>query len=110
MDKTSTLASLINSIIPISRFNKGEASKIFDEVKATGFKVVLKNNSPACVLLSPELYEEMTKQLEDYKLLTEAQNRYNRSDLSNTMSHKSMLNDFGITNEELSAYEDVELE
>lgn len=110
MDKTSTLASLINSIIPISRFNKGEASKIFDEVKVTGFKVVLKNNSPACVLLSPELYEEMTKQLADYKLLNEAQNRYNRSDLSNTISHRSILNDFGITNDELSAYEDVELE
>ena len=39
---------LLKSMVPISRFNKGEARKIFDVVNEEGIKVVLKNNSPAC--------------------------------------------------------------
>ncbi len=50
------ISGAMNSLIPISRFNKGEANKIFKEVRETGFKIVLKNNSPTCVLLTPEAY------------------------------------------------------
>jgi len=44
---------IMNSMVSVSRFNKGEASKIFDEVAKTGIKIAVKNNKPACVLLSP---------------------------------------------------------
>ena len=65
----------VNSTIPISRFNRGEANKIFDEVKQSGYKIVMKNNTPACVLVAPEKYEEMTEQLENYMLFSEAEKR-----------------------------------
>ena len=48
--------SAIDGIIPISQFNRGLAGKIFSDVKTTGPKVVIKNNMPECVLLSPEDY------------------------------------------------------
>jgi len=67
--------TILNSLVPISRFNKGEANKIFEEVHETGFKIVLKNNTPACVLISPENYEQMLNIIEDYKLLVEAEKR-----------------------------------
>jgi predicted mannosyl-3-phosphoglycerate phosphatase (HAD superfamily) len=41
-----SVSGVLNSLVPISRFNKGEANKIFEEVRETGFKIVLKNNSP----------------------------------------------------------------
>lgn len=56
---------LINAIIPITRFNKGEAGKIIDEVQQEGPRVIVKNNVPECVMIS----------LEDYNSLTEAANR-----------------------------------
>ncbi len=56
---------LINAIIPITRFNKGEAGKIIDEVKQNGPRIIVKNNVPECVMIS----------LEDYNSLTEAANR-----------------------------------
>ena len=31
-----SVMGIMNSIIPISRFNKGEANRIFDEVEASG--------------------------------------------------------------------------
>lgn len=56
---------LINAIISITRFNKGEAGKIIDEVKQNGPRIIVKNNVPECVMIS----------LEDYNSLTEAANR-----------------------------------
>ncbi len=56
---------LLNAIIPITRFNKGEAGKIIDEVRSEGPRIIVKNNIPECVLIS----------LDDYTSLTEAANR-----------------------------------
>ena len=50
------IASAIRNTVPISLFNRGLAGKIFDEVKQSGAKVVMKNNAAECVLLSPEEY------------------------------------------------------
>ena len=52
MNKMSVV-DMMNAMVPITRFNKGEAAKIFDEVETTGTKIVVKNNRPACVLISP---------------------------------------------------------
>lgn len=58
------MLKLINVIIPITRFNKGEAGKIIDEVKQDGPRIIVKNNVPECVIIS----------IEDYNRLTEAAN------------------------------------
>ena len=50
------IRSALENTIPISQFNRGLAGKIFEEVKRYGAKVVMKNNIPECVLLSPEEY------------------------------------------------------
>lgn len=49
----------MNSFVPISRFNKGEAGKIIDEVNDQGFKIVIKNNEPVCIMVKPELFNEL---------------------------------------------------
>ena len=36
-----SVVGMMNSMIPITRFNKGEASKIFEEVELTGTKIVV---------------------------------------------------------------------
>ena len=46
-----SVMGVMRSIVPITRFNKGEANRIFDEVESSGTKIVMKNNRPACVLL-----------------------------------------------------------
>ena len=42
MDSMS-LVGMMNSMVPITRFNKGEANRIFDEVESSGMKIVVKN-------------------------------------------------------------------
>ena len=50
---------LLNSFVAISRFNKGEAGKIIDEVHEEGFKIIIKNNEPVCIMVKPELFNEL---------------------------------------------------
>lgn len=102
-------SNLLRSIIPISRFNKGEANKIFEEVNNSGFKVVVKNNKPACVLLAPDKYEELMETIENYALLTEAEKRVQANADKATVSHEAILSAFGINQAELDGIE-VEIE
>ena len=108
MDKMS-IVGMMNAMVPITRFNKGEASKIFDEVESSGIKIVVKNNKPACVLLSPAQYENLMEMLSDAILLAEAEKRMAANDDSENISHEDLLPEVGITVDELADV-DVEIE
>jgi PHD/YefM family antitoxin component YafN of YafNO toxin-antitoxin module len=104
-----TVSSIINSLVPISRFNKGEANKIFEEVRETGFKIVLKNNTPACVLLNPEVYEQMLETIEEYRLLLEAERRMEEAKPEDFIPQEKVLSEFDINKADLDDT-DVEIE
>lgn len=109
MQENISISGVMNSLVPISRFNKGEANKIFEEVKETGFKIVLKNNSPACVLLTPEAYEQMLETIEEYRLLIEAEKRMENAGAEDYVLHDQVLNELGINKGDIDNV-DVEIE
>lgn len=100
---------IMKSIVPITRFNKGEANKIFDEVQASGTKIVVKNNKPACVLLSPSQYESLMETLSDYLLLDEAGRRTAANDDNDNISMEAMMEQLDISADDLAGL-DVEIE
>ena len=69
------ISSALRSTIPISLFNRGMAGKVFEDVRRQGAKVVMKNNSPECVLLSPEEYLRLIDEVNDAKLAALAAQR-----------------------------------
>jgi PHD/YefM family antitoxin component YafN of YafNO toxin-antitoxin module len=95
-------------MVPVSRFNRGEAAKIFDEVEQMGIKIAVKNNKPACILLSPQRYEEMIEEMEDLRLLIEAEKRLDDGDSYH--SFENVLADNGMTLSHIEAMDDVEIE
>ena len=103
------IRSTLDALIPITRFNRGEANKIFDEVAVAGYKIVVKNNAPACVLISPEKYKEMVEMIEDRYLLALAEER-ERRDNGIGYSFEELLNREGYTLDEIDGSEDVEIE
>lgn len=105
----NSVVSAITNTIPISMFNKGFAGKIFDEVKACGAKVVMKNNTAECVLLSPEEYIRLMDEVNDARLLTVATERFAHYDPNTVISEKEMLDSMGISADALKGYEEVEL-
>lgn len=111
MAKELLSRNFMDSLVPISRFNRGEASKIFDEVAQSGIKLVLKNNTPACVLLAPERYNELLELIEDYSLAAETEQRlHNDNGRNERISAADVMRRNGIEPSELDAIDDVDIE
>lgn len=102
-----SISNMLNSIIPISRFNKGEAGKIFDEVNESGLKIVIKNNKPTCILITPEKYEEMAETIENYYLFIEAEKRMKSTKEADFISQEEIMEEFNIKEDDLN---DIEVE
>ena len=99
-------ASILNSLVPITQFNRGQASRIFDRLHTESQLVVLKNNQPAAVILSPEEYARLSEIEEDYFLLIEATKRLADNNAPTTPID-DVMKELGITADELAAAEDV---
>lgn len=104
------LANIMNCLVPISQFNQGQATKIFNRLKDTKQLFVLKNNQPSAVILSPEEYNRLTEMEEDYMLLLEAAKRLEANESQKTLSMETVMENLGISEEELDTLEDVEIE
>ena len=91
---------VLDLTVPITRFNKGEANKVFDEVKQSGCKIVLKNNTPACVLISPDKYREIMDEIEDARLYALVAERI-ESDTGITHSAEEVYERLGIQDDAL---------
>lgn len=99
------IRSALENTIPISQFNRGLAGKIFEEVKRYGAKVVMKNNTPECVLLSPEEYIRLLDEANDARLLAIAAQRMSKFNPSTAISQVQVDQEFGFTP---SDYEDTD--
>ena len=102
-----SVMNIMKSIVPITRFNKGEANRIFDEVEASGTKIVMKNNRPACILMSPAQYETLMEMLSDYITREEAERRMIDYDPKESINQEEMMKSLGISPDEL---DDIEVE
>lgn len=104
------LTSAINHTVPISQFHKGMAAQIFSDVRKSGAKVVIKNNEPECVLMSPAEYMEFMDELADARLRILTLERIANGALEHTSTQEEIMETFGITEEDLGGMEDVEIE
>ena len=103
-------ADLLQSLVPISQFNKGQAAKIFDRLQSERELIVLKNIQPSAIILSPEEYTRLTEIEEDYFLLLEANKRMEENGSNKTISFDSVMSNLGISEEELVDTEAVDIE
>lgn len=95
-------------LVPISCLNEGGAGRIFDAVEHDGPMVVMNNDHPVCVLLSPKQYEVMIEMLSNTLLLEEAESRMAMNDDTKNISQEEIMRTLGINQEELDAI-DVEI-
>ena len=100
----------LQSLVPISQFNKGQAAKIFDRLHSEKELIVLKNNQPSAVILSLEEYTRLTEIEEDYFLLLEANRRIEENGDKTAVSLDSVMDHLGISKEELLDAEDADIE
>lgn len=102
-------ADVLDSLVPITQFNRGQASRIFDRLHTESQLIVLKNNQPAAIILSPSEFQRLSEIEEDYTLLLEATRRL-KEDSSSTSSREEVMSELNISESELAAAGDVVIE
>ena len=100
----------LSQLVPITQFNRGQATKIFDRAKAEGQIVVLKNNTPEAIILSMKEFTRMSEIIEDYNLLMLAQQRLANNNIKNAIPMETVMAELGITKSDIDAAEDLEIE
>ena len=102
-------ADILDSLVPITQFNRGQASKIFDRLHGESRLIVLKNNQPAAIILSPAEFQRLSEIEEDYTLLLEATRRLKEVS-SSTYFRKELMSERDISEVDLAAAGDVVME
>lgn len=102
-------ADILDSLVPITQFNRGQASKIFDRLLSESRLIVLKNNEPAAIILSPSEFQRLSEIEEDYTLLLEATRRLKEVS-SSTYFRKELMSERDISEADLAATGDVVME
>ena len=106
----ASVVSVIRDTVPISQFNRGLAGKIFDDVKTSGAKVVMKNNVAECVLLSPDEYIRLMDEVNDARLLAIAMQRIASYDPEKLISENEMISRMGLSNDDIESFGEVDFE
>lgn len=106
----NSIRGAIENTVSITQFNRGLAGKIFAEVKRCGAKIVMKNNSPECVLLSPEEYIRLLDEANDARLLAVATQRMSHFEPSAAISQERVDKEFGFTVSDYENVDDIEFE
>jgi antitoxin StbD len=84
--------------------------QVFDRLKNEPQLVVLKNNVPTAILLSPEEFGRLAEIEENYRLLMLAQERLGNDNLANARGEAEVMKSLGMTEADIDAAEDVEIE
>lgn len=105
----TNFGAALKNMVSFSEFNRGQAGKIFDEVKNDGTKIVVKNNNPECVLISVNEYIKMVDEINDMRALLLAVDRMSDFDgeIKDTFSHEEIKKLLGVNTDDC---EEVEIE
>ena len=70
----------------------------------------MKNNTAACVLLSPDEYVQLMDEVNDARLMTIASERMSHFNPDALISDHEMNTRLGVTEEDLADFDEVEIE
>ena len=102
-------ADILEWLVPITSPNKGHASGVFERARSMEPRFALKNDAPAAVTVSPEDYARMSEAVENHALMLEATERLAANAGRPATPIADVTAEFGITDADLEALDEVEL-
>ncbi len=99
-------ADTLKSLVSVSQFSKGHAIKVFERLQEEPRLIVLKNNKPVAVLLSPAEFSRLSEIEENYHLLKLSQERLLNNNARNTISEADVMASLNITEKDIETAED----
>ena len=101
---------MLDNLVPISDFSHGKGSAAFSMVGDDNPVVVLKHNKPAFVIVTPDEYREAKQAEEDLALLTLALKRVAATGDDALVSLSDVMEELGVSQDELDQMDEVEFE
>lgn len=101
---------MLDNLVPISDFSHGKGSDAFSKVGDDNPVVVLKHNKPAFVIVTPDEYREAKQAEEDLALLTLALKRVAATGDDALVSLSDVMEELGVSQDELDQMDEVEFE
>lgn len=98
------------SLVPISQFAGSQASRVFERLHQENQLIVLKDDQPAAVILSPKEFSRLSEIEEDYQLLLEANKRLTNNIDATTLSREQLMRELNIAEAEIANAKDVVIE
>ncbi len=105
-----SVGNILKNLVPITQFNKGQAAKIFDRLKTEHRIVVLKNNTPSAIILSPDEYQRLLEIEENSILLNLAEQRLANYEPGDGIPYEEALLQMCLTHKDIENAEDLEIE
>ena len=99
---------MLDNLVPISDFSHGKGSAAFSKVGDDNPVVVL--NKPAFVIVTPDEYREAKQAEEDLTLLTLALKRMAVASDDALVSLSDVMEELGVSQDELDQMDEVEFE
>lgn len=103
-------SALLDNLVPTSAFSQGKAARFFEKVEDGSPIVVLKNNAPYRIVITPSDYRRMTELEEDLALMSVAMERLEANAGRPGIPAAEVYTKLGIDMAEIEAMDDVELE
>lgn len=101
--------ALLDNIVPTSAFGQGKSAKCFEKVSNGMPVIVMKNNTPYRVVLTPGDFARMSELQEDNDLLAMALDRLEANVGKRAIPASEVYDRLGINMDEVEAMDDVEL-
>ena len=90
------ISGLFKNIVSITQFNKGQASPLFSRAQKGETLLVIKNNMPMAVILSPEEYELLRSVPKAYKRMIETSSSGSSEELETLINRLESYDKKGI--------------
>ncbi len=101
--------TLLENIVPTSAFNQGKSAQCFEKATNGMPVIVMKNNAPYRVVLTPDDFARMSELEENNELLAMALARLEANKDKPAIPAADVYARLGISNAEIDALDDVEL-
>lgn len=102
-------ATLLANVVPTSAFSQGKSAKCFEKASDGSPVIVMKNNQPYRVVVTPADFMRMSELEEDNELLTMALARLEANAGKPAVPAADVYARLGIDMDEVEAMDDVEL-
>ena len=100
--------NMMEQALPVAAFGN-MAGHVFDDVRANGRKIITENDRPAFVIQTAEEYNSLMELLADMRVEQIAAERLSKPRGKN-VTMEEMMDECGVTQAELDALPEVEIE